>query len=429
MDHDHSAPQDLDAAISQANDAVDDGRHQDAARLWSCARRFAPADLSLLIGEVTALLKAADISGADAVAHAAMEENNTSPSFALEWCRAAYKRFDWEEALIRHRIVRGFFPNDLVFLADSFREEAHCLLEMADFPAGQRVLDDAWPTIMAASHFQAWNLFDVLHNLGDQGKEIEAVDKVAAFSANDSVVDGEFLASVSERARRAQENIRWLAATSPDVRVISVGQNCLPFQLPVRWGLAPRPEHNTLMPFDLGAHIANTAADIIDADFADYVDDDVLDLRLDAQGFKFAFQKKFHIGFFHERGSSWLGQGIGRLQESYRRRIENFRRLSAQPPTVFFFCLCGAGSIDMIVDALKDHLAHPNVSMLVVNVMQEAVAPPPAHDRILYRHIPYPRDYSWSWVKDINSQRGLAFEGSVADALKDAIRKTNAYHL
>ena len=60
--------------------------------------------------------------------------------------------------------------------------------------------------------------------------------------------------------------------------------------------------------------------------------------------------------------------------------------------------------------------------MLIVNVLQADEVTQPSVDWVIYRHIPYPRDYNWSGPADVNSGRGLAFESSVADALKDAIR-------
>lgn len=411
---------DLDEIIRLAHDAADDGRHQDAAAFWSQARRVAPANLALLNHEVHSLFQARDLTGADAAATAAMRENGDSAAFAMEWCHAAEGRCDWSEAIRRFRAVRERFSVDAAPIADSLYKEARCFIELSDYAAAQRVIDGAWPSLMAASAFNPDLLLDVLQNLGDHAKVLEAIGKTRTFVTSDAFVDQDYLDSVEHRTVVARSNLRWVEDGAPGLSVLSIGQNCLPLLLAVRWGIRRRPNADTLTPFDLGSHVANTAADLIGTDFADYMDDQFLTLRTDGRGVAVAFQKKYGLGFFHERGPSWLSDGFGRVKEAYRQRIENFQRQAADRPCVFFFCLCGAGSAAYMIESLKYRLAGSRVALLVVDVRQEGEEIQES-DRVMYRRIPYPRDYTWSWSKDINSARGLAFESEITDALKVAI--------
>ncbi len=413
---------DFTSLIVAANNAQADGRHQEAAELWRRTRDFEPNNVSLLIHETTAWLRARNFAAADAAASAAMADNPQDGRFAVTWLRLPEAICDWKQTLLRCKLVRQITTYDANTLIDTMIEEMAAHLELAQYDEARALLLRSAASIPLAADFAYHKLLDMCCSLGEH-RIVRDICEQLGRRQNMLAHDRSFVDSVQSRSEIA---LAALGNRPVGVQIASLGQNCLPFLLPIRWGLADAPHNATISVFDLGSHIANTAAVNINDDFANYLDPDGLQVRRDGRGVPIAFQMKFNMGFFHERGPSWLEHGTDRLVAAYRARIAHFRSLKHTPRVTFVFCLCGAGDPHMIVEALREVLQGGEANLLIVDVLQNATEISTDCPGVIYRHLPYPRDYTWSARQDFNSPRGLAFERVVADEIRTAMQSLAA---
>jgi hypothetical protein len=411
----------LDDAIRLANDAEDNGLHAEAAALWARARTFDPHNPSLLWNQVGALYRVPAYEAADEAAALAMAQNPDDPAFALEWCRVADAKCDWTTAAERYARAASLPSISQPMRLECLLGGMRAALEFADFERAWSLLQAAWPNIVVAEEGRGDQLLYVFESLAAHDLARQFLDKVAAGNPGRFNLTAEHVDGARESTGMARAHEAWRQTLRTPVEVLSVGQNCLPFALSLRWGLKDRPGHDTLTPFDLGSFPNQTAGLAIERDFADLLDPEALIFRDDGRGIPQLFQQRYSLAFYHERGHAWLRDGKDLVRAAYARRIAQYRDQAREGSRVFLYCICGAGDPRHLAAALRPVLSDGSAVLLVINVLRDDRFADWRDDQVVYRHIPYPSDYNWNWAADFNSPRGVAFESTVAEALRQAI--------
>ncbi len=233
------------------------------------------------------------------------------------------------------------------------------------------------------------------------------------------------LENLRMRADMARQNQELVTRTG--AQVISIGQNCLPYLLGGRWGLiAQQATPEALQPFDLGGFHNDNVADAIATDFAAFKDRNNYVVAGAWGGGKMLNHRPTNVGFFHERGPYWLHHPE-RFFDRIDLMLENWARAKVGGKRIFVFCYCGAGSLERLVEVADQHLLGVDAQLLIVDVLQEPHVPP-AHERVSYIHVPYPRDYTWTKVEHQISPRGMNFELSIVSPIVDLLARFEPEH-
>ena len=120
--------------------------------------------------------------------------------------------------------------------------------------------------------------------------------------------------------------------------ICSLGWNCLPRMLPTEWRLKANKKMGELScPFDLAGHQAKVVADVIEKDFAGYLDDVIHytdDRKFMGEYKADFFNPNYGIMYVHDEDCQTLED----FKKRYVARVENFRRvLSGDKPVLFVY--------------------------------------------------------------------------------------------
>ena len=120
--------------------------------------------------------------------------------------------------------------------------------------------------------------------------------------------------------------------------ICSLGWNCLPRMLPTEWRLKANKKMGELScPFDLAGHQAKVVADVIEKDFAGYLDNVIHytdDRKFMGEYKADFFNPDWGIMYVHDEDCKTLAD----FKKRYTARVENFRRvLNGDKPVLFVY--------------------------------------------------------------------------------------------
>jgi hypothetical protein len=415
-------PGDYAARLARAFEAREDGELEDAAAILQALLADCPGDAAATL-EYAALARKSDTpEAAETALLRAMAAHNANFELHAAWADIPIHHGDHEALVARGRLLRGLFPppehpkawRSLAIELDS-HFEAGRWAELAG------LVDKHWPDFLRHAPILPDGIA-ALNKLflTDRLAQLAAQASPAAFGH----LPPETPENLRRRAAMAARN-RELVKNS-GTRIISLGQNCLPYQLAGRWGLiAEQADPAALMPFDLGGFHQDSAAAAIAADFRNFADHADYIIGRAWGGGKMFVHKPTNIGFFHERGAFWVTPDREKFHARLDTMIGNWQRHAHQGKRLFVFCYCGAGSLERLVEAAAAHLLGPDAKLLIVDVMKQPHYCP-AHQYVSYRHVPYPDDYDWTSIFQQNTQAGWNFELSVITPVLELLEQPPA---
>lgn len=210
------------------------------------------------------------------------------------------------------------------------------------------------------------------------------------------------------------------------LKIVSIGQNCLPYQMLGRWGLLGlEASSNDLTPFDLGGFTGDNAAQAIVSDFSEFEDINNFVITPAWGGGEMFTHRPTGVGFFHERGPYWLNN-VDLFKERLHNSITNWRNLKRKSNILFVYSLCGQGNIENIWNALSYSIKENSNHILVIDVREKNIEVP-HYDHLSYKHIPYPKNYDWTGFDHQVSDRGVAFEQNIVSTVCHEINKICSY--
>ncbi len=409
--------------LQAAAEAREDGEAKDGALLAEALLRDYPNDPAVTIEYVRSLRELDRRDDAELALFRAIEGNPQHYQLRQAWVDLPSAKQDWQETVRRGRVLREAFPPPQYPQAwRSLEIEFDFLYDSARWDEIDQLIDRHWddftsqPLSMPAALGAINNLFrtDTLSRLLQEAAP-QAWEHLAP----------EALENLRMRADMARQNQELVARTG--AQVISIGQNCLPYLLGGRWGLiAPRATPEALQPFDLGGFHNDNVVDAIATDFAAFKDRNNYVVAGAWGGGKMLNHRPTNVGFFHERGPYWLHHPA-RFFDRIDLMLANWDRAKAGGKRIFVFCYCGAGSLQRLVEMADRHLLGADAQLLIVDVLQEPHVPP-AHERVSYIHVPYPRDYTWTKVGHQVSARGMNFELSIVSRIVDLLARFEPEH-
>lgn len=405
-----------------AMNAREDGDREESAGLFGAMLERYPADAAVLDEYVRGLIGLKQFSAAGAVLERAFEQDPSNYKLRELWATLPFKESDWSEQIRRDRLFRDSLPEaqkhlgkqSLIFAMVAYWESAQWA-ELATFIQENRLEVISDP-----------NAFSIaLQKLGLIGRheDIRALIDAAPTDAW-SRLPSESQINIRLRLQEAAQNRRLVEGCG--VRIVSLGQHCLPYQLGARWGFLPEPivaDHMT--PFDLGAFHGDSAARAITGDFMGFDEPAGFTVIPHWGGGVMFRHPNSGVYFHHERGPYWLENDGVRFFARSQRMLANWRRFKTQGKRLFVFCLIGEGDVNLLVEAVGNTLLDRNSRLLVINLLKEP-RPGPVHERVTYLHAPYPKDYIWVELPYHSSERGFSFEKAISEAFRAQISELAA---
>ncbi len=399
----------LRSAIEAAIEAREDGDYEESAEQLAALHAEHPDSAEVAIEYSRSLARVRRHAEGDAVLTEAVRRHPDDAGLCRIWSYAPTQVNDFGEVIRRAEILRARFAS----AADANEWTSLCvefdaLYESAQWSRLSERLDAHWdtvrrhPVVLPAALVATGKLFQPMRTrLMMQSTEKQAWNNLAPDARENLELQTAIAVENQKLAHRA------------GYRVVSLGQNCLPYQLLGRWGLVTVPgtlgaTPAKLTPFDLGGFTADHAANSIATGFRFLEERGDYSVVAAWGGGEMLSHRPTGIGFFHERGPWWIGERerfFGRI----RGLVAGWDDVLATERRIFVFCLCGAGDPAKLVHAVIEYLLGPDDFLVVLDVLGEPHAVP-SHERVLYRHCPYPRDYDWTDFGQQLSSRGLRFE-------------------
>ncbi len=210
-----------------------------------------------------------------------------------------------------------------------------------------------------------------------------------------------------------------------DVKVLAVGQNCLPDALAIRWGF------NTVRvegPFTAGVFNRDGVAMALEDDFARFHDPKAFKVHPTAAGILSASLAGYYTIFNHELGPWWVEDDCQRIRDLYTRRIDTFLRGMRSDAVL---CVCtriNPMNVERLYQGLKARLKPGGRMRLLVldflanNPVDPATLTEPDNVRVVPTAYPGP-DYVWHMRNHFDTPGGFSFEQVIADAMLDEFLK------
>ena len=204
------------------------------------------------------------------------------------------------------------------------------------------------------------------------------------------------------------------------IRVISIGDNCLPWLMLNRWGLRYQPwRREVLSPFNLASTFTNSVTKFLTSKGDLLLQD--LDFR-EVKNVVMPYSRSMPTVFNHEAGEYWSQDDFRNLRERFSERIRNFDAFLDGGPRLFVHFCQRKGDLKALGEALRNANRDGDYRLLVIDTIAcaDRGLDLPQGDILSIRP---PDDYVWFRPENFESESGLAYEGKIADAVIAALGK------
>jgi hypothetical protein len=204
-----------------------------------------------------------------------------------------------------------------------------------------------------------------------------------------------------------------------DFRLISIGENCLPWMLGNRWGLRNQPYNSEYQwIFNLGQTSTNFCADIIAKRGVGFLDNNNIHSIYNPSGAPYPENVAFGYGFNHELGEEWIEDNFRKLHEKYKPMIENTSLFSKGSKRIFFHYTENSGDFGALIKSLDSFNQDKNFRLVIVDVSNNNSTDFIHEKNVFYLNIKIPREnYLWFKPDDYDSEEGVNFELQIRDFL------------
>ncbi len=220
-------------------------------------------------------------------------------------------------------------------------------------------------------------------------------------------------------SRRLLLRRRMRARATPKASLISLGLNCMPWNVPNQWGLRRAEDFVALHgPFDHGAHKLALLLSALETDFATYCAPENLTSVETQGGHVTPMRKDVMAVWNHNLGSYWIADDFLRLRQSLTARAETFRTACRRQDVVF---IMGRAPIDYparppeFLDrlnlALQRFTGQARNRLVILDEYAQSAACEWIDEWTLVLNCPYPKsNYVWYEDETADTAEGLEYE-------------------
>lgn len=346
--------------------------------------------------------------------------------FILEWSRSYDAQANWDIAIARRKqALQLYSPSKNQQFLPLITEQFLPFIELGQFTNLKLLLQDNWDLLKDKKEALPAILY-ALDALGDYKKIVIYLEyiidkKIADLSL---LIDGINIGNLKIMAQTAIWNNSWLKEKSKNrklIRVLSLGQSCLPFTIINRWGLNIHVgNHNKITPFDLGAFSRNTASNAVVTNLQSYLDPNNYFESRNPFGAPQMHHRPSGVHFGHERGRSIIGEDQSKFHILMESKINNFKEAITKEQCLFVFGIVGVCNLEDFVKEIYPAIVKTGHRLLIINMTREEMDCP-SFSFLHYVHIPMPYDYSWNDIHDYSSDKGIIFETKISIEIKKQI--------
>lgn len=319
------------------------------------------------------------------------------------------KKSEWEAAAIHFGAAVSQFPEAL-----------------------ELVYQAALSSVDAGAIVRAQNYFFILHNRLDRLTDQQlrgcwraapgvGLHDLAADAFDTAARRGSELCTELTRVRleTALETSR--SALVAKVACVSIGENCLPWQIGNRWGF--RTKDGAVAqdsPFNLAQTSTQGVADLLRAGLDPLMASERLVYRPSNAGRPMPLNPAFRFCFNHEIGDFFVERDYAELKRRYLPKIEKLAAHLRDRPAVFVHYVETRSALAPLVEAFEGAVGHPHRRLVIVDVGGgDGLA---GGEGVHYLRLELPRpDYVWWQPAHWDSVEGDAFERQIAGEIERAM--------
>lgn len=411
----------------EAISALQDGEYEIACDGFESLAKDYSDDAGIWWQLLSALRRNRRFKDADTYNEKCLESFPGDVGFILEWCRSYDSQANWEIALNRRQtILKKYSPQEDESFLPLITEQFLPLVELGHFSTLEKLLQDHWDLLKDKEELFASILY-AFDTLADYKKIVDYLDYMISKKASDSsfLIDGIDICNLKIMAQTAVWNNYWLnekSKTGKPIRVLSLGQSCLPFTVINRWGLnIYAGNHSKITPFDLGAFSRNTASTAISSNFESYLKPEDYFEAVNPFGAPQMHHKPSGVHFGHERGRTIIGEDQSKFHTLIKNKVNAFQDAIASERCLLVFGIVGAVNLEEFIKEISPSIEKTNHRILVINMTREIINYTSLPTFLQYVHIPMPYDYSWNDIHDYASDKGIVFETKISLEVKKQI--------
>lgn len=226
-----------------------------------------------------------------------------------------------------------------------------------------------------------------------------------------------------------------VAAGLARVPLLPLGLNCLPWNLPARWGF--RSAANAMEccnPFALAAHQLPAVLSALEAGWAGYAPAERIRAVATPGGHRLPLRKDGGAVWNHHLGPHWEEDGFAALRlelEVLARRFERVASAPRVPLRVGFLVTTAAPDTTLagrLLAALRRRTRDGRVALFLLHNPPEGepAEPEPLGPDAVFLQAPNPYPgYQWHLPAHLDSPEGFAFEHRIAATLRDVMAEWN----
>jgi hypothetical protein len=320
------------------------------------------------------------------------------------------KRLEWQAASDFFLSMAKQFPEVLSLQYDG----ALTAIDAGNYRSGQEVIG----TISSR-----------IESLG--GRQLRGIWRAAPLVGLHDVAVRAFLLAcergIEPGSSRVEHRLKTAAAnaSSPAVRsvgAISIGENCLPWQLCQRWGLR---SDDTMFdqesPFNLAQTTTNGVSQLFRDGLECLIDAALLSTATDTNGSLRPVNKTYYFDFNHERGPKFIENRYRLVVDRYKDRISKIRNFVENRPAVYVHFTERDGDLPSLVNSVKS-FAKSNYRIVLLDSWHGKRPSMLSSEVVRYRRVSFPRpEYRWFTPDHYDSTEGVAFEQDIAEFVHDAM--------
>jgi hypothetical protein len=208
------------------------------------------------------------------------------------------------------------------------------------------------------------------------------------------------------------------------VGAISIGENCLPWQLCQRWGLR---SSETMLdqesPFNLAQTMTDNVAQLFRDGLNPLIDTNLMSTGVDGNnGSLYPVNRTYNFDFNHERGPGFISDNYQRVIERYTDRISKIRDNAVKRPSVFVHFTERDGDLNGLVEAIKSFVKTDFRIVILDSWSGNRPKMRTSDNVVRYLKVNLPAsDYRWFIPDHYDSAEGFQFEQRISGFIFDAM--------
>jgi hypothetical protein len=305
----------------------------------------------------------------------------------------------------------------------SLRHAAQMLAHMA--------ADHPWPALLPAF---AW-LLRRMEQFGPVCLEPAIGRALIEGLAQGVAAEGTATALGRIQARQAFREAVW-AEGLRRVPLVPLGFNCVPWNMPARWGLRSGADAmRCFNPFALAAHHPDAVLDVLEQGWTTYAPPGRIRAMATPAGQRLMMRDDGKAIWSHHTGEAWAAGDFAALKLDLAimaGRFQSVMNHPRHPHVVFLLGEIGTTPPEAmqqvaqrLLGALRRRLRRAAAHLVVLQTPQvgEALPPTPLGPGAVLLRVPQPAaDYAWHLPATFDTPAGYAFEAACMTALRDVVR-------